>query len=310
MSQMRAIVDELLSKASSAYIPQGYVCEQILPMITSVQSTGKLGKYGQSHLRIENSLKAGRGKYRRVEAITRSTDTFSIEGHGLEGMVSAEDYRNVQIPFKAEEDETMGLSTMLFLEKEKLLADTLGNTSILTLNTTLSGTSQLNDYTNSDPVGVVKTARSAVRSGCGLPPNMAIMDWNVAEALRYHPKLLALGFQYLDRGGLTNEGLATVLGVKKLLVAEAMYNSAKEGQSDSLGAVWGKNIVFAYAPDAAQPYQVSLGYRVQYEGSTPRKVYKEAQFNPPGSTAILVEDSYDMLISNAGAGYLVKNAIA
>jgi hypothetical protein len=36
MSQMKPIVDELLSKSSSMYIPEGYICEQILPMITSV----------------------------------------------------------------------------------------------------------------------------------------------------------------------------------------------------------------------------------------------------------------------------------
>jgi hypothetical protein len=53
-----------------------------------------------------------------VEAITRSTDSFSIEGHGLEGMVSADDYRNVQLPFKAEEDETLA-SPPCFIWKKK-----------------------------------------------------------------------------------------------------------------------------------------------------------------------------------------------
>jgi hypothetical protein len=75
------------------------------------QSSGLLGKYGTSHLRIENSRKAGRGAYRRVEAITRSTTQFLIEGHGLEGMVTKEDYKNVLDPFNAERDETMGLTT-------------------------------------------------------------------------------------------------------------------------------------------------------------------------------------------------------
>jgi hypothetical protein len=310
MSQMKPIVDELLSKSSSIYVPDGFICEQVLPMIESKNSTGKLAKYGNSHLRIENSLKGGRGSYRRVETITRSTDSFSIEGHGLEGMVSADDYKNTQLPFKAEEDETLGLTTMLYLEKEKLLADTLTSTSILTQNTTLSGTSQLSDYTDSDPVSVFKTARSTVRNGSGMAPNMAVMDWNVAEVLRYHPKLLDLGFKYLSKGGLTNEGLAIALGVQQILIANVMYNSAKENQTDSLAAVWGKHIVFAYAPAKAQPYQVSLGYRVQFESEMPRKVYKQANFNPPGSSLVLVEDSYDMLISNAGAGYLVKDAIA
>jgi hypothetical protein len=81
-----------------------------------------------------------------------------------------------------------------------------------------------------------------------MAPNMAIMDWSVAEALRYSPKLLDLGFKYLSKGGLTNEGLAVAMGVQQILIANVMYNSAKEGQSDSLASVWGKHIVFAYAP--------------------------------------------------------------
>jgi hypothetical protein len=89
-----------------------------------------------------------------------------------------------------------------------------------------------------------------------------------------------------------------------------MYNSANEGQTDSLAAVWGKHIIFGVLPLQAQVRQVSLGYLVQYAGEAPRKVYKYAVNNPPESNAILVEDNYDMFISNANAGYLIKNAIA
>jgi hypothetical protein len=39
-------------------------------------------------------------------------------------------------------------------------------------------------------------------------------------------------------------------------------------------------------------------------------VYKQAAFNPPGSNIVLVEDAYDMLISNALAAYLIKDAVA
>jgi hypothetical protein len=121
MSQMKPVVDELLTKSSSIYVPTGYISEQILPLITSQHSTGKLAKYGNNHLRIENTLKGGRGAYRRVETITRSTDSFNIVGHGVEGLVSAEDYRNTALPFKAEEDETLGLTTMLVAGKGKAL---------------------------------------------------------------------------------------------------------------------------------------------------------------------------------------------
>jgi hypothetical protein len=313
MSQMRAIIDQLLTEASSAYVPKegDVIADVLLPTVKFAQYTGKLGSYGKGHLRIENTVVGGKGKYRRVESITRTTQGFEIEGHGLEGMVSKHDYKNVSDPFDAEKDETMGLTSILLLEKEKGLADALGSTAVLTQNTTLSGTSQFSDYTNSDPVSVLKTGKLAVRAGCGAPPNAAILEWDVAETLRYHPQLLdLLGFKFARPGGLTNEELAKALGVQKVFIPSAKYNSAAEGQTAVLASVWGKHLVLAVVPDRADKYQLSLGYNIRMEGSQPRKVYKESLFNPPGSTSILVEDEYDLLLSDVTAAYLVKDAIA
>lgn len=311
MAQVKAIIDKLLTGVSAGYKPAGYISENIFPFVPVVQSSGKLGKYGNSHLRIENTVKAGRGAYRRVETITRSTTSYQIDGHGLEGIVTPDDYRNVEDPFDAESDETMGLTTMLWNEKEKVVADALADTAVLTQNTTLSGTGQFNDYTNSDPVSVLLTGKKTVKSGCGLPPNAAILSWEVAETLRTHPQLLdMLGFKFEKGGGLDDNQLARVLGVPKVIIGMAMYNSAVEGQTDALSNIWGKHIVLAVLPDTAQKFQVSLGYRFGYAGQTPRQVYKQDAFNPPNSTMVLVEDNYDYVLSNVAAAYLIKNAIA
>lgn len=311
MSQLRAVVDKLLTGVSSAYVPKGFICEEVLPSIKSKQYSGLLAKYGTNHLRIENSIKGGRGKYRQVETITRSTSSYLIEGHGLEGFVSKEDYANVYEPYNAERDEVLGLSTVLWLEKEKSLADTLTNTSIITQNTTLSGTSQLNDFANSDPIGVFATARSTILNAVGLMPTLALMDIQVWNQLRFHPQMLdALGYKWARPGGLSEDEMARAMGVDQVLFGTARYESAKEGQASSLASVWGKNIVFAVAPDKPEVYQKSIGYLVVPDGTQPRKVYKQSNFNPPGSTAILCEDEYDMLISDAACGYLIANAVA
>jgi len=311
MAQLNAIVDKLLTNVSSMFVPEGYVAEEVLPLVTSTQHTGKFAKYGSSHLRIEHSFQAGRGEYRRAEPIIRSSTSYSIESHGLSALVTESDYRNVELPYKAEEDEVLGLTTLIALEKEQAIADTLTSTTVMTLNTTLSGTSQWSDFANSDPLDDFSVARAAVRAACGLPPNAAVMDWLVADKLAYSPQILdALGYTANRAGQLSPQELAKAMGVERLYIAKAVKNSAKEGQTDSLGAVWGKHCVLFYAPTKAMPYQVSLGYRVALEGQAQRRVFKNAVNNPPNSTEILVDDSYDFLISNANAGYLIKDAIA
>lgn len=312
MSQMKAIQDLLLTQASSAYMPQGLIADAVLPVINSVQSSGKLGAYGTNHLRVENTLKGGRGEYARVETITRSTSSYLIEGHGLEGLVTEDDYANAQQPFDAELDETMGLTSILAIGKEKALADSLTSTGVMTQNITLSGTDQLSDYENSDAFDLFSTARATVKSGCGVIDDLiAIVPWEVLNVIKYHPQFLdALGYKQARPGGLRSDELAEVLEVSKIYVPKCSYESAKEGQTSVLAPVWGKHIVFAVLPSNAAKYQVSLGYLVKYGNRPVRRVTKWNINNPANSKAILVDDHYDMLISNAKAGYLIKNVIA
>jgi hypothetical protein len=311
MAQLKAQVDKLLTNVAIMQKVKGTVAEQLFPSIKTAQYSGLLGKYGKSHLRIENSVKGGRGKYRRVETITRLTQQFLIEGHGLEGFVSKEDYVNVETPFEAERDEVLGLQSALILEKEKVLADAITATGTMTQNVTLTGANQLSDYLNSDPIDIFSDARQAIMDGCGEIPNVAVMDYKVWDKLRFHPQMLdALGFKESRPGGLNEAELASAMGVEKLLVAQARYNSAKEGQADSMAPVWGKDIVMMVAPPALSVGIQTLGFWVTPSGSSPRKVYKQSNFNPPGSTAILVEDEYDLLLSDVACGYLIKSAIA
>lgn len=311
MSQLRAIVDKLLTDVSNGYMPKGYISEDLFPKVPSKQTSGKLGQYNKDHLRIENSVVGGRGKYRRVETITSTTKSYLIEGHGLEGMVTKEDYRNRELPFDAEKDETQGLTTVLWLEKEKALADTLTSTAIITQNTTLAGADQYNDYLNSDPIDDFNTARATILNATGFMPDTAAMDILVWNQLRFHPQMLdALGYKFNRPGGLSQDELAVAMGVERILLAQARYNSAAEGQTASLAACWGKHIVFGVFPKTTSKWQTAVGYEVRYDGEAPRKVYKESNFNPPGSTKILVEDHYDHLIAQAEAAYLIKNAIA
>ncbi len=310
MSQMKALVDKLLTNVSQAYIPEGFVSEMVLPQLKVKQSSGKIGKYGNQHLRIISALMGGKGKAKRVEIRQYSSDAYFIEPHGLEDVITSEEYDNVEEPFEIESDTTMQLTTLLWMSKEKALADTLTSTSILTQNTTLSGTARWNDYTNSDPIGDIRTGKKTVRANSGAKVDLILMDENVADVLRYHPKILRnLGFADNRAGQLTDQDLAKAFGVKRFMVADVIYNSAKEGQADSLTPLWGTDVVLAAAPEKATKLQKSLGYYVTKSSEGPRKVYKQPVQNPPDAKSVIVKDSYDMVLTDVKCGYLIKTAI-
>lgn len=312
MSQMKAQVDKLLTNVSNGYFPEGLVSEKILPQIEVAQDSGILGYYGKNHLRLENSVVGGEGRARKVKSMVYNVDrTYLIQPHELQGEVTESDYRNVELPFDAEKDETLGLTTLIALEKENVIASALQSSSILTQNVTLSGTSQFSDYNNSNPISVVKTAQNAVLAGCGKMPNKAIVPALVANTLRYHPQVLQnLGFAQNRAGQLTNQELAKFLNVEEIFIPDAAYNSAKEGQADVMAQIWGKHITFLVAPKAAGKYQVSLGYYLKRSGIAARRVKKWNIEETFGNTGILVGDYYQFRLVDVTAGYLVKDVIA
>lgn len=306
------VVNKLLTNVSNGLFQKdfNYLCEDLFPVLEVKESSGLLGKYGNAHLRIEHSLMGGRAAARRVEPITKSTTTYNLEDHGLEGFVSQRDYQNSELPYDAEKDETEGVTTMILVGKEYAVASALSSSSNLTQYTTLSGTDQLNDWANSDPLDLASDAAATIKSGSGTRMNTLITSWEVMNKLQYHPQILGqLGFAYARPGGLSYDDVAKALGVQKIKVGDAPYNSAKQGQTDVLAPIWGKHMIFAYIPDRAAPYQKSLGYYVRQKGVGSRKVMKESSFNPPG-TKILVMDNYQYLLSDVTCAYLVVNAIA
>lgn len=310
-SQNRAIIDKLLTNVSQKKTAIGHISEMLLPFVGVTQRTGKIAKYGQNGLRIANSVKRGRGKYRQIEAETRSQSTYEIEGHGLEGAVTREDYENVEAPYDAEKDEADAITSILLQEKEYALATALSGSAI-TQTVQLSGTDQFSDYANSDPLAAFNVAREAVRAGCGRYPDTAWMDKAVRNVLRFHPQLLdALGYKFARPGGLSDDELAVALDVKRILVAEAIYQPGNEGQTDAaILPIWGKHLWFGVIPAMAEKNQIALGYRLGFAGRASRSVSKWAVNNPPGMTAMLVEDEYDQFLMDVSCAYFVEDAIA
>lgn len=311
-TQSGAIVSKLLTNISNGYVPEGYISELILPPVNVAQTTGKIGKYTNNHLRIVNAVHQGKGPYRQLEALTVSSDTYSIEDHGLHDIITENDRRNFEAPFDARRDTMMALSTALWLGKENALATSLTDPTVITQGQTLSGNSQYNnlDHADSTPIEDAITAHGTIEDAIGMPANTAIMSPKVARNLRYHQALLdKLGYKEDRPGGLSFEELARALEVDRVLVGRAMKNTAAEGQADSLSHVWGKDLIYARIEQPGL-MQKTLGFEIRKSGTQPRQVFTYKPTMPVNSDGVIVTDNYDQLILNAECAYLIQDAVA
>lgn len=312
MPQNNALYDVPLTKVSNKLVPHGFISEIILPEIKVAQTSGKIANYGNGHLRIVNTVHIGRGGYAHVESTTRSDDSYSIEDHGLEGIITKRDKSNVTRPYDAEIDKTDELTTHLWLGKEKSLADTLQNPAIITQGATLAGNAQYNNigHADSNPLEDLLTAKGVMLDAIGAEPNVGIMGRKTFNALRSHAEIIdSFGFKYVRTGRLSEQELASALDLDFIHVGDAVYNSANQGQADVIAPVWGKDVIYAKIGKPALRQKV-LGFEVSQAGTLKRKVNKWDMNSPIGAKGIAVSDNYDQLILNAECAYLIQDAIA
>ena len=312
MPQNTAITDKFLTNISNKLTNKDFLTEKILPIVKVKETSGKIANYGNGHLRIETSLHVGRGPYPRVDSVTRSSDLYSLENHGLQATLTDEDFRNVEKPYDAKVDETDALTSHLMLEKEVGLATILQDPAIITHGKPLSGNSQYNNrsHADSNPLEDRRDAGKVMLASIGSEPNAVVMDDAVFGDLRVHEELLrSLGFADNRAGRLSEQELAKALDVDMIFVGKAIFNSAKEGQTDVIARVWGKDVIYVKVGRPALRQKV-LGYTLQKTGRSSRVVQTMNNFTPRGSVELSVDDSYDQLILNAECAYLIQDAIA
>ncbi len=312
VTRNRARQDELLTNVSRRRSVQGLIAGEVLTDLKVGKDSDLIGKYGKENLRIEASIVVGEGPYPRITANTKSSDRYALVKHGLSGVVTEADKDNEMQPFDAEKDVTQDLTDKILLGREVALAVPLTNTAIITNNVTLAGVDQYDDYANSTPLEDFGIARASIFDNSGQivehPGGFAIVPWQVYNILKFHPDILEnIKHTVNMKSGLTFDQLKATMGVDRILIPYSQYNSAKEGQADSIVSTWGNHIVFGFAPRTGSKRIETLGFNVHKRKNY--RVFKNALGNPPNADEIMVDIEYDDLITEAGAAYLIKDAI-
>ena len=224
----------------------------------------------------------------------------------LEGAIEYEVRDTYPSEYDARVDATENVTEKLMLGHENAVAAKAFSGTYVTQNTTLSGTDQWSDYANSDPFADIQTAIDTVKAASVMLPNTMVLGYEVWAILKHHPELLGR-LSVANIRVLTPQLLADLVGVKTVLIGEAMKNNADEGQADSLGFVWGKKALLAFIAPRPGLKKISLGYTLQV-----KKARFVDRWDEPAVKAEFVRanDYYEAKVVAAPAGYLIIAAVA
>lgn len=304
--QQDVVVDPALSNVSIRYTNDTFIADLVLPTIKVSKQTGKYYVYDKSNLRLDKTNRAAGSPANEIDFGVAPTGSFSCDDHALKGFVADEIQDQADAALNPLIDETETVTEKLLIDREVSAAALLTSTANMTQNTTLSGTSQWSDYSNSDPIGDIRTARTLIHANTFKKPNTLILGKQVFDMLCDHPAIIER-VKYSQLGVVTEELMARVFQVEKIIVGEAGQNTANEGQTDVLAYIWGKNAIVAYISPVVRIKMLTLGATFTY-GT--REVKRWRDEDREGTYVRIGKDNYVQKLIAAACGYLVKNAIA
>lgn len=304
-------VEPQITNILQAYTNDDFIADKVLPSVPNLkEESGKIAGIGNSHLRIYKSKRAlyDEGEH-RMEFTYTNDDRYQIEYYDLEAYLPDRLRDQAQAPFDVKRDATLIVMQSLMLERENALATALGDTSIVTQNTTLSGTSQFNDYVNSDPAAVIETARTTIYEATGKEANSMIISRAVFNTLKRHPFFLEMvkGVKVIS-GSVLIGLIQDYFEIENVYIGKTIKITSNEGQTETKSVTWGKNIILFYKPAQASILAPSFGYNFTLAGKNLRASSRRHQ-NDKGDLH-RVDWAYQDMILDTNCGYLIKNAIA
>jgi len=314
-------IDVALSNISMGYPNLDFVGDVLFPTVRVRKQSDKYYTFGREGWVVEpgSDVRAPGTEANEIPGITVSLNPYFAVEHALQIPVTDEERENADSPMSPDRDGTELVTSKLLLARElaiKTKVTTVANYPVAN-STTLVGTAQWSDYTGtSKPILNAHTARDAIHAQLFVRPNVTVIPYQVMSKLEDHPDFIER-IKYSMVGVVTEELIARIMGLSRVIVPGVGYNSARMGQTESIGYLWGKDVVFAYVPPRPGLKTPAFGYEFVwvYPGGQVQ-VAERWREQKRKSDVIRVSRRYDLrfiAVDNTGdslAGYLIKNAIA
>jgi len=298
------IVDPVLTKLARGYSNAGFVSNFLFPLASVNKEGGKIPQFTKEAFKVYNTERAIRADSNRINPSVEDSIDFVLTEHDLEYPMDYRELNESTLPLKMH--ATNVVTEAIALRKEKIAADLAINTSnYASTNKIALSSGDFFDETTSDPIAVIDTGRSAVRSQIAKDPNVIVIPNSVFTAMKNHAAITDK-VKYTQHAVITAELLRQLLQFDALYVGKGVYEDA----SGTLVDIWGESIVMAYVPEAKHGsrsfYEPSYGYTLQMKNFPIVDTYDEK-----GKVKVVRNtDLFVPKIVGADAGYLISNCLA
>lgn len=242
-------IDTVLSNIVIGRRPQGYIADQLLPVLNVRKQSDIYYKrnWKENFQYVPNLTARAPGTKSKEVFWTVSSDTYFAKNYALSTHWTTEDEVNADDSIQLNQESSEYVTDRLLIDYEARVAG-IANTAANVATTTNVATAWSN-VTGSRPYDDLSNEIENFRVRTGYRPNVMVVPEQVATYLRRSDQIRDQLFG--DRGGVaSDEQVASLLKVQKILVPEIMVNTAGVGEtlagSGTLAPVWGNYVHLAY----------------------------------------------------------------
>jgi hypothetical protein len=287
-----------------------FIADDILPVFPTAKEAATLSVVKRKTLTIPETKHADGATYNRI-ALYMDDLSYACIDHGLEGQLTDRQREKFRDDFDAEVEKVNAIKIKMMLAREKRIKDLIFNTTTWTgaaLYTDNSASPW--DTATTDIITQVNAAKELVRQGTGVVPDSLIIGEAAMQNLLKNDDVIGrFPGATLITEAMIRANLAAIFGLQKLLVGQAVYNSADEGQDFSASEIWPDDYAMVAALGAAgMPMtEPQLGRTILWERYISQLRYVEQYREEQTKSDIFrVEESIDEKIFDSAFGHLMK----
>ena len=301
-------VDPVLTNLLVGYYQQEtrFVADRVFPSLPVDKDSGTYYNFTKKYWFLDNmAARAYGAKYARAD-FGVETGTYTPAQWALSKPIADEERANSQIPMDLESAAVRFLGMQALIRRERLFA---AGAMVTGAWGAADGTvsNKWSDYSASDPVGDVRTGKRTISQLTGFTPNLMVMGEIVEDRLVNHPDLIDR-IKFTQQAGITTVkgALAALFGVERVLTAEAIYNSANEGQDASMSPIFDDDFFLVYVNPRPSRFDPSGGYTISWApGGGMGGIMPTIRDDEADSDLVKIKNQYVHKIVASDVGYIV-----
>lgn len=267
-------IDTALTNMSVAYM-QGeevFIAAKVFPIVPVQKQSDTYFIYKkEDFFRDEaseraNGTESAGGDYELTQA-----PPYFCRVYAFHKDVTEQERVNADDPIRPDEDSTDYVSHKLLIRREVKWATDFFQPSIwgvewLGVPSAPVGQQTLKwDVATSDPIKVIRNAKTAMIEATGYAPNALTMSPYVYNALCDHPLILDR-IKYSQKGITTKDLMCQLFEIENIYVPFAIQNTTAKGKTGAMSFIMGKHALLSYSPKAPGLKTPSAGYTFAWKG--------------------------------------------